>query len=72
MKPIPQIPGELPKGYSLDSLLTVDQFATWRQIALTTAKKKLPVTPGVIAESREDIRVHPRTYLDMRLKKFTR
>jgi hypothetical protein len=68
MKTSPQLAGQLPKGCDLDSLLTVEQFATWRQISPLTAQRKISNTPGVIIESREDIRIHPRTYLDARIK----
>lgn len=63
-----QIPGCLPKGYTLDSLLTVAQFAEWQQAPVATIRKKLPVTPGVIRRTREDIRVHPRTFLEKSLR----
>lgn len=59
-----QIPGCLPKGYDLDSLLTVEQFAVWRQVKESTARAALAVTSGVIKRSREDVRIHPRTYLE--------
>jgi hypothetical protein len=59
-----QIPGCLPPGYSLDSLLTVPQFALWRQVAESTVRAALPITNGVVKFSREDIRIHPRTFLE--------
>jgi hypothetical protein len=54
---------------NLDDLLTVEQFATWQQVPVSTIRKKLPTMPGVIRESREHVRIHPRTYLECRLKK---
>lgn len=68
MKPPAQYPGQLPKGASLDSLLTVGQFAVWQQRAESTVRAELPVTPGVIARSRENVRIHPRTFLAVSLK----
>ena len=62
-----QVPGCLPEGYGLDSLLTPKQFAVWRQITVGTVRARLPTMPGVVAESRLDLRVHPRSYLDGRL-----
>jgi len=54
---------------SLDSLLTPEQFAVWQQMPLATVRKKLAKMPGVIRESRKCIRIHPRTYLEARLKR---
>ena len=68
MKPPTQIPGCLPAGYDLDSLLTVEQFAAWRQVAVSTARAGLAITRGVIKRTREDIRIHPRTFLEMTMK----
>jgi hypothetical protein len=66
---VKQLPGCLPEGYSLDSLLTVEQFAMWRRLSVLVARRKLPITPGVIRYSKRDIQIHPRTYLDKKLKK---
>jgi len=63
-----QLPGCLPLGYTLDSLLTVEQFAIWRQVAVSTARAALPITKGVIQRSREDVRIHPRSYLENSMK----
>jgi hypothetical protein len=53
----------------LDDLLTVPEFARWRKIAVQTARRQIAAgCPGVIMESREDVRIHPRTYLEKRLK----
>jgi hypothetical protein len=64
--PVPptQIPGCLPPGMDLDSLLTVPQCAVWHQVPESTLRLRLPLMKGVIHNSREDIRVHPRTYLE--------
>lgn len=69
MTDIIQIPGQLPAGYTLDSLLTPSQFACWRQEPESTIRKRLAAMPGVIIESRKCIRIHPRTYLELRLRK---
>lgn len=57
---------------NLDDLLTVEQFAAWTQTPVATVRRRLSNLPGVIKESRESIRIHPRTYLDARLKKGKR
>jgi hypothetical protein len=58
----------LPNGFNLDSLLTVSQFAVWRNVAESTVRAALPVTKGVIKRSREDVRIHPRSYLEKSVK----
>ena len=58
-----QIPGCLPLGYDLDSLLTVEQFALWWQVAVRTARAALPITKGVLRGPGEDVRIHPRNHL---------
>jgi len=57
--------GCLPPGYNLDSLLTVAQFAVWRQVSEETARAHIGarLVPA-ITHSRVDIRIHPRTYLE--------
>ena len=60
--------GNLPDGASLDAMLTVEQFALWQQVPVATIRKKLGAMPGVIVESRKHVRIHPRTYLERRLK----
>jgi hypothetical protein len=52
----------------MDSLLTVEQFAAWQQTPVKTVRKRLSWMPGVIRTSRKNIRVHPRTYLELSLK----
>ena len=64
-----QIPGCLPEGYDLDSLLTLEQFAIWRQVSVSTVRNELPLTKGVIKWSREDVRIHPRTHLEAHVKR---
>jgi hypothetical protein len=53
----------------LDDLLTVEQFAQWQKCEPSWVRARLATLPGVIKESRKHIRIHPRTYLEGRLKK---
>ena len=63
-----QLPGCLPPGYDLDSLLTVQQFAIWRQKSLERVRNELPITKGVVGNTQKDRRIHPRTYLERSMK----
>ena len=63
-----QIPGCLPKGYNLDSLLTVEQFAIWRQKSLQRVRHQIPITKGVVGYTQQDRRIHPRTFLELTIK----
>jgi len=56
----------------LDALLTVEEFADWVKTPVATVRKRLATMPGVIRESRKCVRIHPRTYLEMRLRKTIR
>ena len=57
-----------PRSVPMDALLTIPQFAAWRQIAESTARAQIKAgMPGVIKRSREDIQIHPRTYLEVSL-----
>ena len=51
----------------LDRPMTVGEFATWLGVHEGWVRKRLRLLPGVIIESREVVRIHPRTYLDGRL-----
>jgi hypothetical protein len=68
LPPIEQSPGCLPKGFGLDSLLTISQFAVWQQRTICWVRAHMRAIPGFIVESREHVVVHPRTYLEKRLK----
>ncbi len=57
---------------NLDALLTVEEFAAWSKTPLRTVRARLRTMPGVIRESRKCVRIHPRTYLEIRLKKAIR
>jgi hypothetical protein len=65
---VEQSPGCLPKGFGLDSLLTVEQFAAWQSCKLAWVRKRIRSLPGCICESREHVRFHPRTSLEKKLK----
>jgi hypothetical protein len=65
---IPQVPGCLPQGYDENSLLTVEQFARWKQISVRTARDRLAMTPGLIRHSSRDQRIHVKTHLARVLK----
>jgi len=69
MKTVSQIPGCLPKNFTLDSLLTPGQFAIWQQINESTVRSAFPKTKGVIKRSRKQILIHPRTFLELTIKK---
>lgn len=59
-----QAEGCLPVGYGLDSLLTVEQFAKWTEMAPSTVREK--IRSGAIPATRErrcPRIIHPRTYL---------
>ena len=62
-----QIRGALPRGYDLDSLLTVEQFAAWQQVSAETARSALAGMKGVIRRSQKWVRIHPRSFLQLTL-----
>lgn len=64
-----QIAGCLPTGFTLDSMLSPDQFCRWQQVGRAWFSKRLATLPGVVSESREHCRIHPRTYLEKRVSK---
>ena len=68
-KPPKQIPGCLPRGFDLDSMLTPEQFCAWRGVGREWFGSRIGMLPGVIRESRKAIRIHPRTYLDKSVRK---
>lgn len=55
-------------GTDLDRPMTLPEFARWLGVEEGWVRKRLRILPGVIIESREMVRVHPRTYLDLRLR----
>ncbi len=55
---------------NLDELMTVEQFAAWQNCKPRWVRSRLPILPGVIRESRQHVRIHPRTYLAKRLGKM--
>lgn len=52
----------------LDKPMTKEEFATWLGVTLDWVEKRVHTLPGVIVESRQTIRIHPRTYLAKRVK----
>jgi hypothetical protein len=56
------------KNINLDDLLTPAQFAKWVGESESWVRQRLCSLPGVIREGRKHIRIHPRTYLEKRLK----
>jgi hypothetical protein len=67
-----QAPAALFAPENLEVQLTVAQFAAWQQVTERSVRRRLATMPGVIRESRELVRIHPRTYLESRLKKAGR
>lgn len=63
-----QLPGCLPKGCNLDSLLTPEQFCIWQQAGQDWFKRKKSKLAGVIKMGRNMTRVHPRSYLEKGVK----
>ena len=59
---------KLAESTDLDRPMTLAQFARWLGVDERWVRKRLRLLPGVIIESRETVRIHPRTYLDARLK----
>lgn len=51
----------------LDELMTPERFAAWQGRPVAWVMARLASLPGVIRESREHVRIHPRTYLAARL-----
>lgn len=66
-----QQPGNLPPGATVDSFLTVKEWATWMRIAPSTAEKRARILRrhGVIP-SRGIPKIHVRTYLSHLGSKF--
>ena len=56
------------KNIDLDDLLTPAQFGQWVGESEGCVRRRLGSIPGVIREGRKHIRIHPRTYLEKRLK----
>lgn len=48
-------------------MLTLAQFAAWKQTPEDTVRRSLDTMPGVVREGRKCVRIHPRTYLAGRL-----
>ena len=63
-----QLPGCLPPGYTLDSLLDRQQFCIWRRVSLEWLKPRADMLPGIVKESQKVWRIHPRSYLENSMK----
>lgn len=48
----------------LDALLTPEQFCAWAGVSREWFASRVDRLPGVIRHSRQNIRIHPRTYLE--------
>jgi hypothetical protein len=59
-----QLPGCLPPGADLDTLLTREEFCIWQRRGRNWFAAWRRRLPGVIVHSKKNIRIHPRTYLD--------
>lgn len=59
-----QLPGCLPRGFTLDSALTVEQFCRWQQVSRDWFKARKRKLAGVQIHSRKMVRIHPRTFLE--------
>jgi hypothetical protein len=44
-------------------MLTPEQFCIWQQVKRKWFKLRLARLPGVVARSRQMVRVHPRTFI---------
>lgn len=64
-----QLPGCLPDGYTLDSLLTTEQFRIWLQVSVDWFKSRRKRIVGKIQFSQKMVRIHPRSFLEKRLIK---
>lgn len=63
-----RLDAQVAKAINLDDLLTPAQFAAWIGETESWVRRRLASMPGVIRESRKHIRIHPRTYLERRLR----
>jgi hypothetical protein len=61
--------GALPKGYTIDDLLTLPQAAQWLDVSPSWLRKRARVLPGVVIESAKVKRFHPRSYLERRARR---
>ena len=54
---------------NLDAMLTVEEFAGWQKVSAAWVRRRLARLPGVVREGRKHVRIHPRTYLEARLRR---
>lgn len=63
----------LPPGCTIDDVLTFpEEAAIWFGVSEDFLRKRQDTLPGVIIESERAKFFHPRTYLDVRLRRFKR
>jgi len=63
-----QKPGCLPPGFDLDSMLTPEQFCIWQGVSRDWLSARVETMKGIIAHSRQVIRIHPRSFLERNVK----
>lgn len=51
----------------LNAMMTPHQFCAWQHRSISWFRKHMKNLPGVVREGH-DVRIHPQTYLHMRLK----
>lgn len=61
-----------PVDVPLDALLTPEQFCEWAGVSREWFTARVNRLPGVIRHSRQNIRIHPRTYLEQTIQKDTK
>ncbi len=68
-KPI-QIPGQLPPGATIDSIITAEEFAIYRRLSVRTVRNK--IRAGMAGVLRDGLKptIHVRTYLCSQGKEF--
>lgn len=74
MSEIAQLPGCLPAGATPDSILTVEEFAVWRRLAVRTVRNKCrkqgrAAMPGVLRDGLKPT-IYLRAYLRAQGEEF--
>lgn len=64
----PQLPGCLPEGCNLDSMLTPEQFCIWQGFSRDWLSARVETMKGIISHSRKVIRIHPRSFIERNVK----
>jgi len=63
-----QVPGNLPRGATLDSLLTPEEFCIWQKCGRDWFASRSRTLPGIVRHSKKHVRIHPRSYLETSVK----